>query len=301
MRGGFTLKQKLSTLVSGRRMGASKSSSVGRVRLSGVSMGPGRPHHRFSPVTLRRLTSSVTRVNVVRPVALHGLGRSSCRVVTNREQCETSVLTNLGAVPTCVHATSSRGIVRVTLVRGVRHRSLGSLRVTLTCRRLVRRCRLARRHLDRHVNGGQAAVTGCLHLLGLPTPVRMTLGGGRVSVKRTHTLLALRSPGGRVHVFGRAITRKCSIHGIRRVMGTLTGNRDVGDKKGAVSTGNARLSRRCSVLRGRLYGFFKAGMRLSYAGGKGKGVDVPFGDSTSLREVVRVLSSLGGARWAGVV
>lgn len=297
MRGGFTLKHKLSTLVSARRMGATNSSSVGRVRLDGVSIGPGRPHHRFSPITLRRLTSSVTRVNVVRPVALHRLDRSSCRVVTKRHHCHTSVRTKLGSVPTCVHATSSRGMVRVTLVRGVRHRSLGSLRVTLTCRRLLRRCTLARRQLDRHMKGGHAAVTGCLHLLGLPTRVRMTLGGHRVSVKRTHTLLSLSSPGARVHVFGRVRSRNCSIHGIRRVIGTLDDNRAISDNKGGVGPGNSGLSRRCALLRDRLYKFFNSGMRLSYATGKGNGVDVPFGGRRSLRQVVRVLSSLGGGRW----
>lgn len=289
-----TLKHKLSTLFSVSRMGARNSSSVGRVRLSGVAIGPGRPHRRFSPITLRRLTSSVSRVNVVRPVALHGLDSSRCRVVTNRHHFHTSRLTKLADVPTCVHATSSRGIVRVTLVRGVRHRSLGSMRVTLTCRRLLRRCKLARRHLDRHINGGHAAVTGCLHLLGLPTPIRVKLRGGRVSVKRTHTLMALNSPGLRIGVFRRVLRRKCSMHGIRRVMGSLDRNRDIGDNNHGVTPGHTGLPRRFGVLGRRLSNFFDAGIRLAYSRGKGNGVDVPFGGRRRLRHVVNVLSALGG-------
>ncbi len=86
IRGGCpTLKHKLSTLVSAGRIRARNSSAVGRVSVRGVIPGPGRPHQSFSARDLGRLSSSVHRVNVIRPVALHGVSSNAFRVVTNRQ------------------------------------------------------------------------------------------------------------------------------------------------------------------------------------------------------------------------
>ncbi len=83
------------------------------------------------------------------------------------------------------------------------------------------------------------------------------------------------------------------MHGIRRVIGTLTRKRTVRDNNGEVIPGDSQLPRRCGILGGDLSGFFRAGIRLAYSRGKGKGVDVPFTGRRRLRHVVRLFSHLG--------
>lgn len=100
--GGDKLKGKLSDLVpgggigdTGPSMGTSRGGTTpGRrvlrtkpvvIGVGGIRPGQRRPQGSFSRSTLVRLTSSVGRFNMLRPVLIRG-GGSCCRVVTNREE-----------------------------------------------------------------------------------------------------------------------------------------------------------------------------------------------------------------------
>lgn len=165
-----------------------------RLLVGGVTTGPCRPHYGFSRRGLRRLTTSVGRFNIIRPMIIHG-GNEDCRLITNRHHLHTTNLTKLAGIPTVIGSCSSTGVVRVTLVRGVRHRSLGPVRRTRNLHHLVRRFGLARRRATRGMNHDHDTIAGVLHLLGLPRRMRGRVVGNILAVNRTGRLLKL--PGAR--------------------------------------------------------------------------------------------------------
>lgn len=157
---------------------------------------------------------------VLRPVAIER-GSSGCRLVTKREEFETTGLTGLRTIPTVVGGVSSRSSTILTLLRGLRERSLGFVRRTVNCRGLVGRRRFARRRLTRGLNGGRSAVTGGLEVLELPGDMGVGLMRGGLARERTETLLGL--PARRLvgRILSGMVGGRLAMGGARGVVGSL--------------------------------------------------------------------------------
>lgn len=236
------------------------------------------------------LTRSVGRRNIIRPVVMEG-GSDKCRLVTNRHHLETTRLTKLIRVPTLIHSCDSRRATRVTLVRGLRHRSLGPLRRKLTCRQVVDRCRFARRGVTGLVNGDHSCIAGVVQLLRLSRRMGDLLLRQGLATKRTHPLLKLRAPTRRVALTHQVIRRSLSTQHVRRVLHHRGSKRGQGPTSGTSTC--------LHTLRRSLIGTMKSHMGV---GIKGKGgdrenaVSVSFGDSGRFRHVAGLL---GRKRWVG--
>lgn len=259
-----------------------------RVRLATVQPGPCRPQHAFSRTTLRRLTTSVGRSNIFRPVVLQRPSPSlgHCRIVTNRQHFQTSGLTNGAAVPTVMQAVDSSRVVRITILRGLRHRSLAPLRRTRTCRSLVSHLRLARTRITRGLNGDQPCVTGCLQLLKLPRPIGSVLRSRHLSVKRTHALLKLGSRQTLIGLTRHTIGRGLAIQRLRRLItrrGRAIGS--TGPTGGGTAIGGPTCIHR---TRRRLRDQFNAGIIVA-TNGQNNGIRVPCASSSSLAQVLSLL------------
>lgn len=257
-----------------------------RVPLSRVHPGPCRPQGAFSSSALQRLTSSVVLGNIVRPIVLHRSDIGNCRVVTNRHHIHTSHLTNGAAVPTVIHRFSRATVVRITVLRGLRQRSLAPLRRTRNCRALVGGLGLARISITRQLNGDHPCVTGRLHLLGLPRSIGKVLRRKLVSVKRTHALLNLGSRSLVDRLTGQTTRRNVAIQRLRLLIRRLGGPNSI---TGGGGGGGGRAGPMC-VGRDRrhLVSGFKASMRVS-DGNRGNGVRVRCLSPTSLAQVLSVL------------
>lgn len=263
------------------------SRAIIRLGLSSVESGPCRPHGAFSRADLSRLSSSVEGRNIFRPVVIHRSGISKCRVVTKRHHCHTSGVTGEAAVPTVIHSLGRRRVVRVTILRGLRERSLAPLRRTRTCGALVRGLGLARTRISRHLKGSHPCVTGCLHLLDLPGTIGSFLRGNDLSVKRTEALLSMGSGGGLITLTRGAIGRNLAIHRLRDVIGRV-GNR--GSGRGGIE-GPTGLSPCLGRDRRLLHRGFDAGITVGDdRGANGNGVRVSCLSGSSLGHVLRVLS-----------
>lgn len=157
--------------------------------------GPCRPHGRFDDRRVLKLTSSVRRGNILRPLLTQQVGGDSCcRLVTKRQQLQTSVLTGLRAIPYVILSYSCRSDTIVSVLRGVRQTGLGFFRRTLTVTRLRRRFKLARRRVNGGLNGDRSTLSGGLHLLQLPTSIQCCVRGRKLARHRTQTLLGISSP-----------------------------------------------------------------------------------------------------------
>lgn len=133
---------------------------VALISITGVRPDGCGPHGHFSRANLSRLTRDVGRRNMLRPVAIHPVTSAShCRVIFNRHECHTSIVTNLRRIPTVVSRLSSRRTRRVTIARGLRHGSIAPARRTGTCGRLVSDKERAMRALSILFNGDR----GCVH------------------------------------------------------------------------------------------------------------------------------------------
>ncbi len=173
-----------------------------------------------------------------------------------------------------IGSTSGRRLVRVTLVRGLRHRSLGPIRRTFNCHSLVSTFNLARRRITAHVNGSHATIAGTLHLLGLGSGRLRTLHGNLVATNRTEALVAIRS--GRLHRGVLATTRgNTSIHRLREV------SRLTGGSRGAI--GGARGGGLCDRIRLSLGDRLRQGIGVAPANGNGNALAIRFCDSRRLR------------------
>lgn len=162
----------------------------------GLLPGPCRPQGRFGDRRLLDLTRSVGRGKVLRPLLTERVGGDSCcRVVTNRHQLHTTVLTGLTAIPYLVISYSCRRSTICSVLRGVRHSSLDFFRRTRTVGRVRGRFNLARRRVTGELNGDRDTLSGGLHLLQLPTSIQCFVSGRNLARHRTETLLELRSRG----------------------------------------------------------------------------------------------------------
>lgn len=182
--------------------------------VSRVIEGPGRPEGAFSRSGLTRLTSSVERGNILRPVLIEE-GNRGCRVITNRHHCRTDGLTKLGRVPTIIHRVSSSGMFRLTLVRGLRESSLSPVRRTGNCGRLLADQDLARRRLTGVLSGSHSTVTGALELVSLPMRIRRVVRRKLLATNRTHTVLTIPSRRKEVGLTGGIIARDLAMERAR--------------------------------------------------------------------------------------
>lgn len=252
-----------------------------RIGVGSVHPGPCRPHGIFRGRTVRRLGRSVLRRKVLRPVVIHG-DVGNCRVMIKRHHCQTTGRTGLREIPIIVQRLGRRRVVRLTILRGLRHRSLAPVRRTTTCRLLVRGLGIARRRLTGHLKGDEPRVTGRVHLLSLPPGVRNLVSSKGVSVNRNETLLNLQGGRGLRTLIRGAIGSNLGIHRLRRLvrrLGSISHRAGGPTIRGSVFVGRHRSS---------LERQFKAAIRVGRSGG-GKGVRVRFFSGRSLRHVVRLL------------
>ncbi len=152
--------------------------------------GPTRPHGRFPLRKLIRLTRDVDRGKVLRPLAM-AFARKGPILVTKRQQLHTTHVTNLQRMPYIRVAISRRAERILTLIRGLRQRSVGYFRITSNVGQLVASYRLARYRITAQLNCSRSTITGGLHLLHLTPRRQRVLLTTNLARHRTHTLLQL--------------------------------------------------------------------------------------------------------------
>lgn len=203
---------------------------------SDVLPGPSRPEGQFSCSRLRNLTRDVQRGKVLRPMAIHeeaSNGGIGFRLITNRHELHTTELIKLAGVPT-VRASTSRGDSTIlSLVRGLRQRSLGFFRRTRTIRELIRGCSVDHRRTTSGLNETRSALSGGLELLQLPRRVQCAVRGTKLARHRTETLLALRGSIRHRETLRVVASQRLGIrrdrHLVRRVLGHEGGGGPVGN------------------------------------------------------------------------
>lgn len=220
---GNKLNGNFRTLV---RSGAVSSRLKRGTALSVGSVRPGhnRPEGAFDRRSLSRLTSDVERRKILRPLLMELVPSNDCHLITNRHHFHTTELTKLCRIPIAIHRVASRRRDIFTLVRGLRHRSLGTMRRTRNVGALVSAFNFARRRTTRGLKGSHATIAGSLELLGLPSDINSLLGSNGVSVNRTETLLTIRSRTRVGDVTSAVIGGNVSIHRARQLTGGTKGN-----------------------------------------------------------------------------
>lgn len=190
-----------------------------------------------------------------------------------------------------VGGLAGRRVVRVSLVRGVRERSLGPVRRTLTCGHLLRRFGLGRSSITREMSGDEATIAGSVHLLGLGRGMRRVIVSRVLAANRTETLLKVRSRGRRCIMTRRVFSRGLDIESARGLIGSLRGGGGGAGSRGPIGP---RVRTVCGSLRRGLGGGVKAGILVGEGGRGSKGVRVRCCSRSRLSEVMGVLGSIRG-------
>lgn len=201
-------------------------------------------------------------------------------------------MTKVGRVPIVVGGLAERRVVRVSLVRGVRERSLGPVRRTLTFGQLLARFGLGRSRMTRQISGDEATIAGTVQLLGLGRGMRRVIVSRVLAAKRTHTLLKVRSRRRRCVVTRGVFSRGLDIQSARGLMGDLRGRGGGGGRRGrGVSPGLRTI---CRSLRRRVGNVLKAGMYVGRGSTGGKGLRVRCCSRSRLSQVVSVVQAVRG-------
>ncbi len=163
------------------------------IPLRTIRPNPDQPRRDFSPEAMEDLARSIKEQGVLQPVMVRPVSDKvfEYEIVAGERRWRACALAGLDEIPALVREVDDEQSLALALIENLQREDLNPMEEAMGYSQLVSRFGLSQEDLAARVGKSRSAVANTLRLLHLPEPVRVDLGGGRISAGHARAILSV--------------------------------------------------------------------------------------------------------------
>ena len=192
----------------------------GAIRLSvqSIHRDARQPRKDFDESKLVELSESIKAQGLIQPVLVRKDSGGSYRLIAGERRWRAAQMAGLSEIPVIVRDVSEAEAFELALVENLQRADLNPIEEAEGYQRLLSEFHLTQAQVSERVGKDRSTVANALRLLGLPSPVKLLLSQGRITMGHARALLGAPSTDRMVELGHKVFQENLSVRETERLV-----------------------------------------------------------------------------------